>query len=134
MKTTAQTIKLELKKAFPGVKFGVTGKSYAGGDSVRVSWTDGPTEERVNNITCKYEYGSFDGMTDIYNYDNVRNDIPQTKYLFLNRSAGEQISVYLSNWIEKHFLEENGFSDLDRSRYLREEFSKLNYPEKMFQF
>ena len=31
----------------------------------------------------KYEYGRFDGMQDLYEYTNVRDDIPQTKYLFI---------------------------------------------------
>lgn len=42
------------------------------------------TIKRVEQFCAQYEYGSFDGMTDMYNYDNVNNDIPQVKYLHVH--------------------------------------------------
>jgi len=32
---------------------------------------------------AKYKYGHFDGMYDIYENSNLREDIPQTKFLFI---------------------------------------------------
>ena len=64
----AKNIRTELKRAFPGVKFSVRSDSYAGGNAVRISWTDGPTSEQVEKIADKYSGGSFDGMTDCYNH------------------------------------------------------------------
>ncbi len=64
----AKNIRTELKLAFPRVKFSVRSESYAGGNAVRISWTDGPTSQQVEKITGKYSGGSFDGMTDCYNY------------------------------------------------------------------
>ena len=55
-------IRKELKAKFPGAKFSVRKGSY---DSVRVKWTDGPTEEQVKEITAKYRDSYFDGMQDI---------------------------------------------------------------------
>lgn len=66
----AANIRAELKKAFPGVKFSVRSKTFSGGDSVDVSWTDGPTIAQVDKIADKYSAGSFDGMTDCYNYSS----------------------------------------------------------------
>ena len=34
------------------------------GCSIDIDWTDGPTKEEVSAITNKYEYGTFDSMTD----------------------------------------------------------------------
>jgi hypothetical protein len=81
----AKAIKQELKKAFPKVKFSVKSESFSMGDAVRVNWEDGPTSDRVNAITAKYQYGTFNGMEDIYENSNDRDDIPQTKFVSLSR-------------------------------------------------
>lgn len=60
----AKNIKAELARAFPGVKFSVRSDSFSMGNSVDVSWTDGPTTAEVDAIIGKYEHSSFDGMTD----------------------------------------------------------------------
>ena len=39
-----------------------------GGDSINVKWTDGPTTAQVDAIVNRYAAGSFDGMTDCYDY------------------------------------------------------------------
>jgi len=87
----ATAIREELKKNFPSVKFAVKSSNFAGGDSVHVSWTDGPTEKEIRNITSKYQYGSFNGMEDIYEYTNKRDDIPQTKYTQERRTISDSI-------------------------------------------
>jgi len=87
----AAAIKAELKTKYPNVKFSVTSESFAGGDSVSISWTDGPTSGEVDKITKKYQYGSFNGMEDIYEHTNERNDIPQSKYVKTSRTLSEQI-------------------------------------------
>jgi hypothetical protein len=63
----AKNIRIELKAAFPSVKFSVKSERFSGGDSIDVRWIDGPTEEQVETIIDKYKGGSFDGMTDCYN-------------------------------------------------------------------
>lgn len=81
----AKAIRAELKENFPSIKFSVRSESYAGGNNVCISWINGPTEEEVEKIVNKYEYGSFNGMTDSYEYDNVKKDIPQVFYVFCER-------------------------------------------------
>ena len=69
--TTANTSKLirkALKGAFPGVKFSVRSKSYSGGSSARVWWTDGPTTVEVDHVVGRFAGATFDGMTDCKNY------------------------------------------------------------------
>lgn len=65
----AKNIRIELKAAFKGVKFSVKSESFSGGNAIRVNWTNGPTVAQVEEITNKYKAGTFDGMTDCYNYE-----------------------------------------------------------------
>jgi len=62
----AKNLKTELTRIFSGIKFSTRSDSYAGGDSIYVSWTDGPTDDEVKKISHKYQEGSFDGMVDLY--------------------------------------------------------------------
>jgi hypothetical protein len=68
---TAKLVRAALKKAFPGVKFSVRSDSYAGGASIDVGWTDGPTGKEVDAVIKMYEGGGFDGMQDLaYSYSH----------------------------------------------------------------
>lgn len=64
----AKNLRVELKRAFPTVAFSVRTSKYSGGNSITVSWTDGPTREQVEKIADKYAGGTFDGMTDSYEH------------------------------------------------------------------
>jgi len=81
----AAAIRAELKTRFPGVKFSVTSEGFSMGSAVDIRWTDGPTNKQVSDITGKYQYGHFDGMNDMYENSNCRNDIPQAKYVSTHR-------------------------------------------------
>lgn len=48
---TAARMRVALREQFPGVKFGVRSSRFAGGTSISVSWTDGPTETTVASLT-----------------------------------------------------------------------------------
>ena len=87
----AAMIRKELKAAFPQTKFSVTSDSFAGGDSVRISWVDGPADRQVKEITDKFQYGHFDGMNDMYEYSNDRSDLPQSKYVQTSRSFSDTV-------------------------------------------
>jgi len=65
---TAKLIRQALKEAFPGVKFGVRSKTYSGGASIDVTWTDGPRRCDVEQVAKAFEGASFDGMTDMKSY------------------------------------------------------------------
>lgn len=97
----AKAVKKELKEKFPGIKFSVTSESFTGGDAVRVSWEDGPTYDKVDILLTKYQYGHFNGMQDLYEFSNVRNDIPQVKYLSCNRYISEKTRINLFPSAEK---------------------------------
>lgn len=102
--TAAKNIRIELKAAFPGVKFSVTGRCFSGGDSIDVSWTDGPLAEEVNKITKKYQDGSFNGMEDIYEYNkdnSFTNAHGSAKYVQTHREMSDEARAVIIAKIEE---------------------------------
>jgi hypothetical protein len=65
---TAKELRKRLKAAHPGTKFSVRSDSYAGGASIRVSWTDGPTRREVEATREPLVGSDFDGMQDLKTY------------------------------------------------------------------
>lgn len=68
---TAKLVRVALKGAFPGVKFSVRSDSYAGGASIDVRWTDGPTQREVQQLCDLWRGATFDGMTDMKSYHST---------------------------------------------------------------
>lgn len=93
----AQNIKTELARAFPGIKFSVKSESYSGGDSINVSWIDGPTDEEVKKITDKYQESDFNGMEDIKEYRHTTwpTIYGGADYVFENRDYAEETRILL---------------------------------------
>jgi hypothetical protein len=66
--TTAEVAKLirpALAEKFPSIKFAVHSKVYSGGSSITVKWTDGPTEQQVDQVIKQFEGAEFDPMRDL---------------------------------------------------------------------
>ncbi|WP_083196350.1 LPD29 domain-containing protein [Serratia sp. 14-2641] len=84
-------IRKELKKAYPGVKFGVRKRHTC---SVEISWTDGPKEDEIKIIAGKYKDGHFNSMADIYEYcDTPFNKVyGGVKYLFIKREFSDVLT------------------------------------------
>lgn len=68
-KTTAALIRKQLRAMFPATTFSVTTSRGSMVSAVSVRWTDGPTVDRVNAVCAPFEMGSFNGMTDGYDYN-----------------------------------------------------------------
>lgn len=79
-KTASGNLRKLLAHKFPGVKFSVSRRSK-GSDSVDIRWTDGPTDEEVNQIGKLFQGKTFDGMTDY-------EDIVESEFLTLFGSLG----------------------------------------------
>lgn len=78
----AKLIRAEMKQL--GIPARVTSSNYAGGDAVHVDLgmcLDDSMLRHLHIILRQYQYGDFDGMRDAYDYDNVRDDIPQVRYV-----------------------------------------------------
>lgn len=99
----AAAIRAELKVNFPGVRFTVKSENYSGGNSVRVAWTDGPTTKMIDDVINKYQYGHFNGMDDIYEYTNSREDIAQAKYVSSSRTISEEYYTALLPIVKQRF-------------------------------
>lgn len=85
----AKMIRTSLKEAYPGVKFSVVTRKYAGGASIDVRWKDGPSTAQVNDIIHRYSGGYFDGMQDLKeNYVHQLGDeevLFGADFIFANR-------------------------------------------------
>ena len=57
----ATLIRHQLRIEFPQTKFSVTSDN----NSINISWTDGPSDRAVEDITKNYQFGGFDGMIDM---------------------------------------------------------------------
>lgn len=101
----AKNIRKELKKAFQGVKFSVTSESFSMGNAVRISWTDGPTDESVSKITDKYSEGTFDGMTDCYNYERSywTDAFGSAKYISTSRHYSDEFTAKVIDTIAEKY-------------------------------
>lgn len=131
--SAAKLIKKELSDKFPGIKFSVTSDCFSGGDSVNINYTDGPTSEEVDDIVKKYQYGSFNGMEDIYEYTNRRADIPQVKYVMAQRSISSATESLIKADLIKIYgnFDANTWFENERcwgSALVHRQFSKLSIP------
>jgi hypothetical protein len=93
---TAQLIRKALKVAFPGIKFSVTSDTFAGGSSVHVGYTDGPTWREVETITGQFKSGHFNSMEDIYEYKDEPVELDASGRLVRTSYGAKYISVQRS--------------------------------------
>lgn len=88
-----------------GIAAKVRSENYAGGNSVNIDLTDEPPHVRalLTERYAKYQYGKFDGMTDSYDHCNVRKDIPQVRFLFVNNSCSKQLRRKIFDHLRTHY-------------------------------
>lgn len=112
---TATLMRPVLKASFPGTKFSVRSDTYAGGASIRVAWTDGPTSAEVEAVAGLFSGATFDGMQDLKSYhDSVvvtADGEPMVvsygaDFVFCNRTLSEALVAKA----EDEFKETFGFS------------------------
>lgn len=86
----AKSIRTQLKAI--GVKAKVTSESFSMGNAVRVSCTDLSKEvsDKVKAICKAHQYGSFDGMTDMYEDDNRNESLQQVKYVTFSENISDE--------------------------------------------
>lgn len=92
LQAAAKNIRIELARAYPGIKFSVKSSRFSMGDSINVKWIDGPNSDQVEEIVDKYSGGSFNSMEDIYEYSrNAWNDaFGSGKYVHCNRDNSDK--------------------------------------------
>lgn len=114
----AKAVRKELKGAFPKIKFSVTSENFANGDAVRISWTDGPTTEKVQEITNKYQYGSFNSMEDIYENTNYIEGMPQVKFVSTSRDMSALAKKYITELVKDQLEGLDEWSASNRIRHI----------------
>lgn len=62
---SAKLLRKALKSNFPGVRFSVKSRVYAGGASIDIHWLDGPTRKQVESVSRHFQSADFDGMIDM---------------------------------------------------------------------
>ena len=77
----AKLIRKEIKAR--GLKARVTSQTYSGGNSVHIAFEDLKPSvfDSIESFCNQFQYGSFDGMTDSYNYDNRNDELPQVRFV-----------------------------------------------------
>jgi hypothetical protein len=84
-------IRTLLSRLWPATSFSVRLEKFSGGNSIDVSWTDGPTDKQVSAYTENFQSGGFDSMTDSsYSVDNAWHIFGSTKYMHTNRSISAE--------------------------------------------
>lgn len=99
----AKAIRQELKAKFPNVTFKVRSRNFSMGDAVDIYYTDAMPSKEVDAVVHKYQEGHFDGMTDMYEYDNMCKDMPQAKYVHVNREITPEIRAAVKAEIATKF-------------------------------
>jgi len=102
---TAKEIRKELKVNFPNVKFQVKSSTYSGGNSVDIYYEDAVPTKAIEAVVNKYQQGHFNGMEDIYEYSNRNEDIPQVKYVMVNRSMSQEAEKQMIETHNELFVE-----------------------------
>lgn len=99
----AQIIRKHLKAN--GIDAKVVSKNYSGGNSVSVYTKDllPATQQLIGEYISQFEYGHFDGMTDCYYASNVRNDIPQVRFVFLWNEYTTSLKQKAWEWLRVYY-------------------------------
>lgn len=100
-KLVAINLRILLKEAFPGVKFSVR-SDYS---HVGISWVDGPTEKRVQEVVDRFSAGRFDGMEDIYKYEATAwgELFGSVEYDSVSRSISTEVFERCIDALYEHF-------------------------------
>lgn len=106
---TAKLVRKTLKEVFgSATKFSVRSEHYT---SIRVNWTDGPTDAEVEHAIGHYCAGSFDGMTDSFNYDGSPY---ANRYIFTSRHISPEVWQKVRDILTAEYpqIDEDGHFDM----------------------
>lgn len=99
--SAAKAIRAELKKH--GINASVKAHTASMTSSVDVDIKQDicpATFKAIEAFAKQFQMGSFNGMEDIYEYDNKSVDFPQVKYVFVRVEFSDMIKAQVSAYIE----------------------------------
>ena len=88
-----------------GIAGSVRSKSYSMGSSINVD-VENLLPAQYADLKAyanQFEYGHFDGMQDIYEMSNVRDDIPQVKFVFVNNRMSDELGEEIYQFIKGYY-------------------------------
>lgn len=108
---TAKKVRAALKAAFPEIRFSVRSKTYSGGSSIHVSWTDGPMSDQVEKVARVFKGATFDGMTDYkethgYTDPTTGQHCKGADFIFCERELSDAKKAERVQRIRDHFTED----------------------------
>ena len=88
-----------------GIAGSVRSDSFAGGDSVSIRVEDlQPVQySALKDYANQFQYGHFDGMIDLYEYSNRRDDIPQVKFVSIYNKMSDQVAQAIYDFIKGYY-------------------------------
>lgn len=111
----ASAIGTELNKRISRLQIFGYFRNLFRGNSVNISWTDGPTTAEVEKITGRYKYGHFNGMENIYRVGNTNDNIPQVRFVSETfRTISQPIRDKATELIKNMFVDELKHYELER--------------------
>ena len=118
---TAKLLRQALKRTFSGVKFSVRSDVYAGGASIDISWTDGPTEKAVKALADEFAGADFDPSQDL--------KIPRAPELVPDPEYGAREIHFGADFVfcARATSDELALKILDRVRPLHDDHEQLGY-------
>lgn len=120
-KAAVKNLRTLLAHEFPGVKFSVK-KAYKIGDSVDVTYIDGPTSGRVSELAGLFEGERFNGYEDMT--EDVVTDFNTLfgalGYVYVKREYSEEVK----NEIRKQVAEDYPILEDGKADIFRDEFYK----------
>lgn len=96
-----------------GIAGSVRSKSYSMGSSINVDVVDLLPAQYADlkSYVSQFEYGHFNGMEDIYEISNARNDIPQVKYAFVNNKMSDEMGEKIYQFMKGYYSGMEGAPD-----------------------
>jgi len=104
VRKTTHLLKKELKRRF-GITASVRTESYSGGSSINISYTFGAYEKEVESFCSNLQYGNFNSMEDIYEYNKSESlviegyELEQFKYVFVKQEIPSSFKYQLAKMI-----------------------------------
>ena len=88
-----------------GIAGSVRSDSFAGGDSISIRVEDlNPIQYKVlKDYANDFQYGSFNGMIDLYEYDNRNDSIPQVKFVSINNKMSDGVAQSIYDFIKGYY-------------------------------
>ena len=96
-----------------GIAGNVRSKSYSMGSSIHVYVQDLPPAQYADLVAYvnQFEYGHFNGMEDIYEISNRRDDIPQVKYAFVDNKMSDALGEKIYQFMKGYYSGMEGAPD-----------------------